>query len=238
MEAKNLLKKLEQHPLVRKIITDEENESLSLREKAISEIATFEKFKEDAMKAHERDLAEAEKAVVENQARLQISLRRRGKINHEHHVKIVDYDNTIRHLKGVLLTSYSQLIDAFISEMLNMDDQLRNRLLIGHSKGKANVFTDSKPKFISTNLVPIKKARKYISDALIEAEDMKLLAIPEADVKKRLDELFLNIPNRDINSICEFEEKVPDTTILKNSIKPKGRSGLITPSWATWGTIE
>jgi len=227
MEAKKILKKLDQHPLVKKMIADEEDELSSLRKKALAEIATFENFKEDAIKTHEAELKEVEKAIVQEQARLQISLRRRGKLNHEHHVKIVDYDNTIRRLKGLLLSNYEPRIDVFISAMIKRHMVILNSGKIIETKGKMNPYTDLAPKYVHSNKVKIEKASKYILEALDEANKMKSMAISSMDVKQRLDKLWENVPDNDFDILCNFEIPVPDVTELKRPVPPGHRSSWI-----------
>ena len=229
MEAAKLFSLMNEHPFVKKIISDDENERLDLRKKAIAEIANYEDFKTIASRQYEHDLTEVNKTIAQDKVRLDLSLKKRGKLMHEYHVKYVGYDTTLNRLKGVLLCSYNSLIDNFISEMLKKQFRTADSLLHMDRTGRENIYTEMKPKYINTNLKAVNDVVAYIKDALEEAENMKLMALSDADIEKRLNELWEGVPKTDSRE--EYQIPSVDISILKTSPSPGFREPERRPSW-------
>jgi hypothetical protein len=215
MKEDNFLKTLKSHPLVKKIVSDEENERVALRKKTLAEISIIEDNFAAQLKTLDKEISQRGSAVAVSRARLaleqeeyfdSLSLRRKT---------IVEKETSLGRLRGILLKSYPEAIDEFIHEMINLHDATKNQVTFRVTRGEADVYTDGRSRNVNTNSPAIVTALEYILAAIREAENMKISDLDGADVQKRLDELRTNIP--DVEQFVQIERLAADVTALGGS---------------------
>lgn len=218
MEKLNLPKYFTDHPLVKRIILEEETTITAKRSAALAEIAKLESQYEHDRPAVEAEIEKTGQAVKGAAEALDEARRTWGAASYKKMVLNVEFDGLYRAQKSILLATYPPEINEFEHDMLNKLADLPKTFRLAKRAGADHFFLDDEPALIESNAEAIGRASDYLRAAIAEAEAWKTADISGIDIVKRLEELRAGIPNADVFETNE--QALPDISALKGHVEP------------------
>jgi hypothetical protein len=194
----DVLKTIQQHPLINKIFKDKEDDTNAKRKLAMEIIDRVKHEQEKAMPGHNEAISRAEEALAEARKNVTETEKALTWATHKRMAASIEAGQAIQAQENLLRETCNPAINetiAFFNERL---DAIRKRgILRQEFPGKKNLYTLKREPFAYSNVEAVNACMEYLRAGIAKMESWKLELIGEKELQELLGKLKREIPDTD-----------------------------------------